>query len=70
MDGTSAVFDLGDTYYNYIDKQRLRKKSRKDKKWRYIEKKWRTPAERAKIKLKLGKKSQLLKLIKKAYAED
>ena len=57
--GISAVFDLGDAYYNYIDKQKLP-----------TEKKWRTPAERAKIKLTLGERYQLLNLIKKAYAED
>lgn len=70
IDGISAVYDLGDAYYNYIDKQRLRKKSKKEKKWIYKEKEWRTPAERAKIKLKLGDKYRLLNLIKNAYAED
>ena len=70
FEGISAVFDLGDVYYNYIDKQRLRKKSRKEKKWIYKEKKWRTPAERAKIKLNLGNKFQLLTLIKSVYAEE
>ncbi|MBI2647406.1 DDE-type integrase/transposase/recombinase [Candidatus Woesearchaeota archaeon] len=69
-DGISAVFDLADAYYNYIDKQRLRKKSRKEKKWVWKEKRWRTPAERAKIKIKLGDKYSLLNLIKKVYAED
>ena len=67
IDGISAVFDLGDAYYNYIDKQRLMKKSRKEKKLIAKEKKWRTPAERAKIKIKLGNKYQLLKLIKSSY---
>lgn len=57
--GISALFDLGDVYYNYIDKQKLSG-----------EKKWRTPAERAKIKLELGDKFQLLNLIKQSYAED
>lgn len=70
INGISAVFDLGDAYYNYIDKQRLMKKSRKEEKWIYKEKKWRTPAERAMIKIKLGDKYQLLNLIKKVYAED
>ena len=70
IDGISAVFDLADAYYNYIDKQRLMKKSREEKKWVWKEKKWRTPAERAKIKLKLGDEYSLLNLIKKAYAED
>ena len=44
---------------NYIDVQKL-----------FAEKNWRTPAERAKIKLDLGNRFQLLNLIKKAYAED
>ncbi len=59
IDGISAVFDIGDVYYNYIDMQKLRR-----------EKTWRTPAQRAEIKLKLGKRYQLLELIKRSYAED
>ena len=59
FDAVSAMFDVGDAYYNYIDTQKL-----------FAEKKWRTPAERAKIKLKLGDTFQLLKLIKKSYAEN
>ena len=59
FDGISALFDVGDAYYNYIDKQKLSG-----------EKRWRTPAERVKIKLKLGDKYQLLKLIKESYPED
>ena len=70
FDGISALFDIGDAYYNYIDKQRLMRKSKKDKKWRYKEKRWRTPAERVKIKLDLGSKYQLLNLIKLSYFED
>ena len=70
FDGISALFDVGDAYYNFIDKQKLMKKSRKENKWVSKEKKWRTPAERAKIKLKLGDKYQLLNLIKLSYAED
>ncbi len=70
IDGISAVFNLGDAYYNYIDKQRLMKKSRKEKRWIAKEKKWRTPAERAKIKIKFGDKYQLLNLIKRSYPED
>ena len=70
FDGISALFDVGDAYYNYIDKQKLMKKSKKEKKWVSKEKKWRTPAERVKIKLKLGDRYQLLNLIKIAYAED
>ena len=46
------------------------KKSKKEKKWIYKEKKWRTPAQRVKIKLDLGDKFQLLNLIKKSYVED
>jgi len=46
------------------------KKSRKEKKLIIKEKKWRTPSERAKIKIKLGDKYKLLNLIKKSYAED
>ncbi len=57
--GISAVFDLGDFYYNYIDKQKLAG-----------EKRWRTPAERVNIKLEVGDRFQLLNSIKKAYAED
>ena len=59
FDGISALFDVGDAYYNYIDKQKLAG-----------EKRWRTPAERAKIKLELGDEFQLLNLIKQSYAED
>jgi len=70
FDGISALFNVADAYYNYIDKQRLMKKSKKDKRWVYKEKRWRTPAERCKIKLGLGDKFQLLNLIKKSYAED
>ena len=66
----SALFDVGDAYYNFIDKQKLMKKSMKENKWVIKEKKWRTPAERAKIKLELGDKFQLLNLIKQSYAED
>ena len=70
FDGISALFDVGDAYYNYIDKQKLMKKLNKEKKWVSKEKKWRTPSERVKIKLKLGDRYQLLNLIKMAYAED
>ena len=59
FDGISALFDIGDVYYNYIDKQRLAG-----------EKRWRTPAERVKINIDLGDKYHLLNLIKKSYAED
>ena len=59
IDGISAVFDVGDAYHNYIYKQRLAG-----------EKRWRTCAERVKIKLKLADKYQLLDFIKKAYAKN
>ena len=42
----------------------------KEKKWIPKEKRWRTPADRARIRLKLGDTYQLLKLIRKAYPED
>ena len=70
IEGISALYDIGDVYYNYIDKQRLMKKCRKTKKWIPKEKTWRTPAERAKIKVELGERFQLLELIKQAYPED
>lgn len=56
IEGISSLYDIGDIYYNYIDKQKLAG-----------EKKWRTPAERAKIKLELGERFQLLELIKHTY---
>jgi len=70
IEGISSLYDVGDVYYNYIDRQRLMKKSRKTKRWVQKEKMWRTPAERAKVKVELGKRFQLLKLIKQTYAED
>lgn len=70
MEGISALYDIGDVYYNYIDKQKLMKWCRKTKKWTPKEKRWRTPAERAKIKLELGERFQLLNLIKNAHAEE
>jgi transposase-like protein len=70
IDAISSLYDIGDVYYNFIDKQRLMKKCRKTKKWIPKEKTWRTPAQRAKIKLEWGEKLQLLGLIKQAYAED
>lgn len=70
MEGISSLYDVGDAYYNFIDKQRLMKKCRKTKKWVPKEKRWRTPAERAKIKLDLGERYQLLEMIKQAYADD
>ena len=70
IEGISLLYDIGDDYYNYIDTQRLMKWCKKTKKWIPKEKTWRTPAERAKIKLKLGERFQLLELIKRAYPED
>ena len=68
--GISSLYDVGDVYYNYIDKQRLMKRCRQTKKWVPKEKRWRTPAERAGIKSELGQKFQLLEMIKQAYAEE
>ncbi len=62
LEGISSLYDIGDVYYNYIDKQRLMKLSRKTNKWIPKEKKGRTPAERAKIRVKLGERFQLLNL--------
>lgn len=59
FNGASALFDVGDAYYNYLEPQRLAG-----------EKRWRTPAERAGIPLKRGERFQLLELIKQSYAED
>jgi len=53
---SSALFDIGDIYYNYIDKQKLNG-----------EKMYRTPAERAKIKINPRNDYMLLNLIKQAY---
>jgi len=57
--GATALFNLGDVYYNFIDKQRLEH-----------EKIWRTPAERAGIKINLGENYKLLNLIKLASAAN
>jgi len=57
--GATALFNLGDVYYNYIDKQKLPH-----------EKLWRTPAERAGIKINLGDNFQLLNLMKIASADN
>jgi len=70
IEGISLLYDVGGVYYNYIDKQRLMKWCTKTKKLIPKEKRWRTPAERAKIKVEIGEKFQLLKLIKQAYPED
>jgi len=70
IDGISSLYDIGDVYYNFIDKQRLMKKCRKTKRWVQKEKCWRTPAERAGIKLEFLERFQLLEMIKQAYAED
>ena len=57
--GATALFNLGDVYYNFIDKQKLEN-----------EKRWRTPAERAKIIINLGERYQLLNLIKLTSADN
>lgn len=59
IEGISALFDLGDAYYNYIDKQKLDGEII-----------WKTPSERARINLNLRDKFQLLNLIKKSYPDD
>lgn len=70
FEGINALFNLGDVYYNYIDKQRLMKKCRKTDKWIPKEKTWRTPAQRAGMKINFGEKYQLLNLIKIASADN
>src|SRR3989344_6117306 len=59
FEGTNALFNLGDVYYNFIDKQKLE-----------CEKTWRTPAQRAGISVNLGEKYQLLNLIKIASVDN
>ena len=59
FDGINALFNLGDVYYNYIDRQKLLE-----------EKIWRTPAERAGIKIDLGDRFWLLNMIKIVPVED
>lgn len=59
FDGINALFNLGDVYYNYIDKQKL-----------LDEKSWRTPADRAEIKLNLGERYWLLNFMKLASADN
>ena len=68
--GATALFNLGDVYYNFIDKQRLMKKCKKTKRWIPKEKGWRTPAQRAGIKINLGENYQLLNLIKLVSADN
>ena len=70
IEGISSLYDVGDVYYNYIDKQRLMKKCEKTKRWIPKEKRWRTPAQRAGIKINLGEKYQLLNLIKLVSADN
>lgn len=55
----NVILDFLDIYYNFVDEVKLKR-----------EKKGKTPAQRAGIELNLGKKYKLLRLIKKAYAED
>lgn len=57
--GATALFNLGDVYYNFIDRQKLEN-----------EKLWRTPAQRAGIKINLGDNFQLLNLIKLSSADN
>lgn len=58
-ESANDILNFFDIHYNYIDKQKLKK-----------EKTPRTPAERANIKLNLGKRFKLLKLIKIAYDDN
>jgi len=60
----NVILDFFDIYDNYIDKQRIKRKSKKTKKWITGEKRWRTPAERARIRLDLGDNYQFLNLIR------
>lgn len=60
----NIILDFFDIYDNYIDKQRIKRKSKKTKKWITLEKRFRTPAERANIKLDLGNAHQFLNLIR------
>lgn len=64
MSSANTILDFFDLYDNYIDKQRIKRKSKKTKKWITIEKRLRTPAERADIKLDLGNTYQFLNLIR------
>lgn len=57
--GATALFNLGDAYYNYIDRQKL-----------LHGKLWRTLAQRAGIKINLGDNYQSLNLIKMSYPKD
>jgi transposase-like protein len=59
----NIILDFFDIYDNYIGKERIKRKSKKTKKWITIEKRFRTPAERANIKLDLGNTHQFLNLI-------
>lgn len=60
----NTILDLFDLYDNFIEKTQIKRKSKKTKKWIIIEKRWRTPAERADIKLNLGDSHQFLNLIR------
>lgn len=52
FNSANEIINFFDIHYNFIDEQKLKK-----------EKKWRTPAERADIKLNLPKRLRLLTLI-------
>jgi len=52
FDSADDILNFFDIYYNFLDEQRLKK-----------EKKWRTPAQRADIKLSLPKRFRLLEFI-------
>jgi len=57
--GATALFNLGDVYYNFIDKQKLEN-----------EKRWRTPAQRSDIKINFGERYWLLNLMKIASVDN
>ena len=52
LNSADDILNLFDIIYNFIDEQKLKK-----------EKRWRTPAQRAGIKVKLSKRLHLLNLI-------
>lgn len=64
ISSANTLIDFFDIYDNYIGKRKIKRKSKKTKKWITIEKRLRTPAERANIKLDLGNAYQFLNLIR------
>ena len=60
LSSANTILDFFDIYDNYIDKQIIKRKSKKTKKWITLQKRLRTPSERAGIMLELGKKHRFL----------